>query len=313
MTPSPTSGSQDGRCRLAWWTLALALICGGILRSIWIEDMEWKKDEQWSYRMSQEVGRTRPWPSVGMPTSLGVPESRAERVDLRADRSNGEHADVDGARDRVAEHDRPDRVCRGGPRLPPCEGARALALGAGAASGQSLRHPPVEEDLAAVDLDAIAAAALDQPSAPSGPLGCLHVGPGRCLDRPGAPERLVRGGGPGHRHRGRRMPGQPAQIALLALVALRHRSGPDRCPPLGTHLPRSPLSPPAGHVVDRYHEFASIGYLYGWRRARRACFLSSILGLGLDTQRLSGRSDHRWHTDARPRTAEPVHRRWRSS
>ena len=73
ITPSTTSGSRDGRCRLAWWTLALALICGGILRSVWIEDMEWKDDEQWSYRMSQEVGRTRPWPWVGMPTSLGFP------------------------------------------------------------------------------------------------------------------------------------------------------------------------------------------------------------------------------------------------
>jgi hypothetical protein len=73
MKPSPSSGGADGRCRLAWWTLALALICGGILRSTWIEDMEWKKDEQWSYRMSQEVGRTQPWPSVGMPTSLKFP------------------------------------------------------------------------------------------------------------------------------------------------------------------------------------------------------------------------------------------------
>ncbi|MFI5458878.1 MAG: hypothetical protein ACHRXM_25905 [Isosphaerales bacterium] len=71
MTTSTTSGSQDGRCRLAWWTLAIALICGGLLRSVWIEDMEWKEDERWSYRMSQEVGRTRPWPWVGMPTSLG--------------------------------------------------------------------------------------------------------------------------------------------------------------------------------------------------------------------------------------------------
>ena len=64
---------EDGRNRLAWWTLALALICGGILRWVWIEDMEWKNDEQWTYRMSQEVGRTRPWPSVGMPTSLKFP------------------------------------------------------------------------------------------------------------------------------------------------------------------------------------------------------------------------------------------------
>ena len=72
-TSSTTSGSQHGRYRLAWWTLAFALISGGILRLVWIEDMEWKKDEQWSYQMSQEVGRTRPWPWVGMPTSLGFP------------------------------------------------------------------------------------------------------------------------------------------------------------------------------------------------------------------------------------------------
>jgi len=73
MTASTTSVRQDGRNHLAWWTLALALICGGILRLVWIEDMEWKNDEQWSYRMSQEVGRTRPWPGVGMRTSLEFP------------------------------------------------------------------------------------------------------------------------------------------------------------------------------------------------------------------------------------------------
>jgi hypothetical protein len=70
-TSSTTSGSQHGRYRLAVWTLAFALICGGILRQTWIEDMEWKPDERWSYQMSQEVGRMRPWPWVGMPTSLG--------------------------------------------------------------------------------------------------------------------------------------------------------------------------------------------------------------------------------------------------
>jgi hypothetical protein len=73
-TPSSTPpGGQVDRNRLAWCVLALALICGGILRSVWIEDMEWKQDERWSYRMSQEVGRSRPWPAVGMPTSLGFP------------------------------------------------------------------------------------------------------------------------------------------------------------------------------------------------------------------------------------------------
>jgi hypothetical protein len=55
-----------------YWTLALALFYGGYLRLLWIEDMEWKQDEQWSYRMSQEIGRVRPWPLVGMPTSLKI-------------------------------------------------------------------------------------------------------------------------------------------------------------------------------------------------------------------------------------------------
>lgn len=73
MTASTTSSGQYGRQRLVWWTLAFAMICGGALRLVWIEDMEWKNDEQWSYRMSQQVGRTRAWPAVGMPTSLGFP------------------------------------------------------------------------------------------------------------------------------------------------------------------------------------------------------------------------------------------------
>ena len=74
--PSPrctASAGRDGKCRLAWWTLAFALVAGGVLRFVWIADMEWKDDERWSYRMSQEVGRSRPWPAVGMPTSLGFP------------------------------------------------------------------------------------------------------------------------------------------------------------------------------------------------------------------------------------------------
>jgi hypothetical protein len=69
--PSTPSRSRGGRSRLAWWMLACALVAGGILRLAWISDMEWKDDERWSYRMSQEVGRSRPWPAVGMPTSLG--------------------------------------------------------------------------------------------------------------------------------------------------------------------------------------------------------------------------------------------------
>jgi hypothetical protein len=66
-------GGHDRGLRLASWTLALALLWGGALRLVWIEDMEWKKDERWSFQMSQEIGRVRPWPRVGMPTSLEMP------------------------------------------------------------------------------------------------------------------------------------------------------------------------------------------------------------------------------------------------
>ena len=72
-TPSTIAGSHDGRSRLAWWTLAFALICGGVLRLVWIEDMEWKQDEQWAYLMSQAVDRTWPLPWTGMLSSLGFP------------------------------------------------------------------------------------------------------------------------------------------------------------------------------------------------------------------------------------------------
>jgi hypothetical protein len=73
MTPSAPPRRHDGRHRLAWCTLAFALICGGILRSVWIEDMEWKPDERWTYQMSQEVGRSRPWPWVAKASWLGFP------------------------------------------------------------------------------------------------------------------------------------------------------------------------------------------------------------------------------------------------
>ena len=49
----------------------------------------------------------------------GIPESRDERVGVHRHRSSGDDADVDGSRGRLAEHDRPDRLRRRGPRLPP--------------------------------------------------------------------------------------------------------------------------------------------------------------------------------------------------
>ena len=93
-----------------------------------------------------------------------IPQSRAERVDLRPDRSAREHANLDGARDRLAEYGRLDRVCGGGSGVSSAWGARALALGAGAASRQPVRDPDVAENLAPVALDALLALALGKSS-----------------------------------------------------------------------------------------------------------------------------------------------------
>lgn len=63
-------GDGPAVSRLAWWTLAVALVCGAVLRLVCPADIEWKKDEQWSYRMSREAGPVSSWPPVGMETSL---------------------------------------------------------------------------------------------------------------------------------------------------------------------------------------------------------------------------------------------------
>ena len=49
--------------------------------------------------------------SGGHADEPGFPESRIERMDFCADRPHGRHTDVDGARDRVSEHDWPGWLC----------------------------------------------------------------------------------------------------------------------------------------------------------------------------------------------------------
>src|SRR5262249_35004334 len=41
------------------------------LRLVWAEDIEYKGDEYWTFQRTQAVGRTEPFPWVGMPTSAG--------------------------------------------------------------------------------------------------------------------------------------------------------------------------------------------------------------------------------------------------
>jgi hypothetical protein len=60
---------QFGR-RCGYAALVLALAVGAALRLLWVEDMEYKGDERWTFNRTQAVGRTEPLPWLGMPTSF---------------------------------------------------------------------------------------------------------------------------------------------------------------------------------------------------------------------------------------------------
>ena len=50
-----------------------ALACGIVLRLIWPADMEWKADEQRMFTWASTIGRTEPWPPIGMASGVAVP------------------------------------------------------------------------------------------------------------------------------------------------------------------------------------------------------------------------------------------------
>ncbi|HEX7448979.1 MAG TPA: hypothetical protein VF306_15610, partial [Pirellulales bacterium] len=55
----------------AWLALALVVVLGGVLRLTWLDDIEYKADEAWTYRHAQAAGSTEPLSWVGMPSSAG--------------------------------------------------------------------------------------------------------------------------------------------------------------------------------------------------------------------------------------------------
>ncbi len=56
-----------------WLLLGLsAMVLGGLLRLLWPQDMEYKRDEAWMFYYTQEVGRTEPFPWLGMPSSFDI-------------------------------------------------------------------------------------------------------------------------------------------------------------------------------------------------------------------------------------------------
>jgi hypothetical protein len=68
-------GSTQARERIVRWALGIGLVlalgAGAVLRLVWGADIEYKADEAWTFRRTQEVGRTEPFPGLGNPTSQG--------------------------------------------------------------------------------------------------------------------------------------------------------------------------------------------------------------------------------------------------
>src|SRR4051812_9558228 len=58
-----------------WWAvgLACALAAGAALRLAWGLDIEYKADEAWTFEHAHLLVRGAPWPWLGMPTSVGLP------------------------------------------------------------------------------------------------------------------------------------------------------------------------------------------------------------------------------------------------
>ncbi len=48
------------------WVFLVFIAIGLFLRLVWVNDMEWKTDEQWMYNQSIEAARTGHWFSIGM-------------------------------------------------------------------------------------------------------------------------------------------------------------------------------------------------------------------------------------------------------
>ncbi len=58
-----------------WWAvgLACALAVGAALRLAWGLDIEYKADEAWTFEHALRLLHGAPWPSLGMPSSVGLP------------------------------------------------------------------------------------------------------------------------------------------------------------------------------------------------------------------------------------------------
>ena len=66
--PSPSSWTPK-----RFWLAGLvaALIFGAVLRLVWVNDIEFKADEAWTFQQTRDVARSGSIPPLGMPCSAG--------------------------------------------------------------------------------------------------------------------------------------------------------------------------------------------------------------------------------------------------
>jgi hypothetical protein len=58
--------------RMGWIGFSAALLLGAVLRLMWGQDIEYKGDENWTFERTQAVGRTEPFPWLGMQSSADI-------------------------------------------------------------------------------------------------------------------------------------------------------------------------------------------------------------------------------------------------
>src|SRR5438270_11356331 len=67
---NPSTASRWSR-RLGLAGLLAAIALGAVLRLLWVNDIEFKADEAWTFEQSQQAARSGAWPGLGMPSSAG--------------------------------------------------------------------------------------------------------------------------------------------------------------------------------------------------------------------------------------------------
>lgn len=72
-THGATHGKRQG-LSFRWKVFLLFSLAAGLaLRLLFLEDMEFKEDEHYNFIQAQLVGRTEPWPWIGMPSGVFIP------------------------------------------------------------------------------------------------------------------------------------------------------------------------------------------------------------------------------------------------